>query len=46
MTSPNNDNVTDNDGEWRKHRNKWMKRITSKLRRKNGKQQVEEQTND
>jgi hypothetical protein len=46
MTNPNNDNVTSNDGERRKHRNKWMKRITSKLRRQHSKQLVKEQNNE
>jgi hypothetical protein len=43
MTSPNNDRITANDGEWRKHRNKSYKRATSKLRRQHGKELVKDQ---
>jgi len=46
MRSSNNDNVTANDGEWCKHRNKDFKKITSKLRRKNGKKIVKDQEKD
>lgn len=46
MRSPNNDNITANDREWRKHRDKSYKKVTSKLRRKNGKKIVEDQEKD
>lgn len=43
MTSPNNDRITANDGEWRQHRNKSYKRVTSKLRRQHGKKLANDQ---
>ena len=43
MTSPNNDRITANDGEWRQHRNKFYKRVTSKLRRQHGKKLANDQ---
>ena len=46
MKHPNNDNVVANDGEWNQHRNKWMKRITSKLRRRNAKKKIEKELED
>ena len=46
MTHPNNDRVVANDGERRQHRAKWMKRITSRLRRKNAKNKIKEELQD
>ena len=46
MTSPNNDRITANDGEWRQHRDKFFKRVTSKLRRQHGKELVDEEVDD
>jgi hypothetical protein len=39
MTSPNNDRITANDGEWRQHRDKSYKRVT---RRQHGKELIDE----